>query len=140
MVHYDYNQILGMITLNGVTSFYLGEPAEWVMDYQKYDPTYNPQDWNYIFRGNILYVDENNAQSFIDTMGEYQLKEDEIESFLQEFDDEDIRPLVLIDFDQKNFVNNFYDISFEKYIPRHWKGIFDDPLKYVDKRFIKSWK
>jgi hypothetical protein len=117
--------LLGCIRHKGHYNFYFMPMALWIINYSKYDPTYNPDDWDSIYRDNILTVTDDNVDSFmraidIDRINHEVLAGSNIEDIV-----------FYIDFDTKLFVNGFVEISVEKYLPVGWQGKYDDPLNYL---------
>jgi hypothetical protein len=117
--------LLGCIRHKEQYNFYFMPIAFWIIDYSKYDPTYNPDDWDGVYRDNILIVTDDNVDSFMRA-----IEIDRIEHVtLVESNIEDI--VFYIDFDSKLFVNGFVEISAEEYLPTGWRGRYDDPLNYL---------
>ncbi len=99
------------------------------MDYKSYNPNYDPKEWNEVFRNNILEVNEGKANDFCKAMENQEFLLHDIR--MNKSDGSRFVLSVLIDFDSRLYVNGYYDILLEEYIPKNWVGIFDDPLKHV---------
>lgn len=127
------NYLLGCIKYQSNFNFYLMPLAYWILNYSKYDPTYNPNDWGFVFRNNILNVDDLKIESFIKSI---QIDKVDIESLnFKDYNFDDIF-LFFIDFDSKTFVSFFDDIEIEEYLPdENWKGKFENPINYLPSAF-----
>ena len=123
------NQIIGAVRLNSEWRFYSGATGEWIMDYKSYDPSYDPEKWPNTFRNGILEVDVHNASEFCTAMKEYELTLDDVVETMRE--DKDLSLSILMDFDRKLYVNGYYDMLLEEYVPMGWVGISDDPTKFL---------
>ncbi|MET0637367.1 MAG: hypothetical protein ABWZ25_15155 [Chitinophagaceae bacterium] len=118
--------ILGGIRYSEQCNFYLMPIAYWILNYKKYDPHYNPKDWEFTFRDNLLIITDNDIRDFIKA-----IEVDKIDS--SELTNVKILNIVFyIDFNIKLFVSSFSDIDVEEYLPQDdWEGIFDNPIKYL---------
>lgn len=123
------NFLLGSIKYQGLYKFYLMPLAYWILNYEKYDPTYNPNDWEFVFRDNILNVVDINVTSFLNSIKEDEvfLSNDEVEKYnLKD------QLLFFVDLDKKLFINFFYDVEIEEYLPdSKWTGKFENPINYL---------
>lgn len=122
----EYGYLLGIIKYRDFFNFYLMPIAYWILNIQKYDPDYKPEDWSYIFRNNIENVVDQEIDNFIEA-----IKEDQFDP--KAFNREDL-PVInfYIDFDSKMLVSCYLYTEVERYLPNEdWKGIFDDPQKYL---------
>lgn len=125
------NYLLGSIKHNNQHSYYTMPFAWWVLNHSKYNPTYNPDDWESVFRNNILNVADNEIENYINAIEEdkiYDLtelktiNEDPVYTYLYFF----------IDFDLKTFISHFDDIEIEEYLPdEQWQGFFKDPITFI---------
>ena len=134
----EQDQLLGVIRLNNKYSFFTGGTADWNMDYKKYDPSYNPAEWTYVFRNNILQVDENNAQQYCETMD--KVSAEIVIDTIRQLGASEVILYFLIDFDNKLYINYYFDLSLEDYVPVGWKGLFDNPLNHVPDTIRSIWK
>ena len=121
----DAGYFLGCIRHKDQYNFYFMPIAFWIINYSKYDPTYNPHDWDYFYRNNILIVTDDNVDSFMKAIDVDRITHEALVGS----DIEDIT--FYIDFDTKLFVNGFVEISVEEYLPVGWQGKYDDPLNYL---------
>lgn len=123
---FEEGYILGCIKHKEQCSLYLMPIAYWILNYKKYDPTYNPEDWEFVYRDNILIVSDENIDSYmkaieIDKISPLELPRTEVANLN-----------FYIDFDNKLFVSSFNDIEAEDYLPHDgWRGIYDNPLNYL---------
>lgn len=127
----DY--LFGCIKYKNEYSIYLMPLAEWILNHYKYSPSYNPNEWEYVFRGNILNVTDENVKDFIRAIAvdKIDLKIDgqDLQRVLRE---KEVPFPFFIDLDNKNYISYFYDIEVETYLPDDtWVGIYDDPMKYL---------
>lgn len=141
---------LGVVCYQGKYRFFLEYTAWWILDYASYDPSSlaDGEDNSY-FRNGILVVDEN-ATEFLEAMKEAEISLDDLRRLINEQhqitladeDDDrgDLHLFFWINFDEKLYVSMFFDVEYEKYVPKGWKGVFDDPLKYVPKEIQDIWE
>jgi hypothetical protein len=120
----EENYIFGFIKYKADCSLYLMPIAYWILNYKKYDPSYNPDNWEFIFRDNILVVSDSNIDSFMNA-----IKVDKIQP--DEFSKSTYKLTFFIDFDIKLFVSSFDDIEVEEYVPNNWQGKYADPMVYL---------
>ena len=122
----DY--LLGCIKYNQVYKFYLMPVASWILNYKQYDPLYNPVQWEFVFRDNILNVTDENVSNFLMAIKQYVLDLEYLKAAWNEIPTDLKYLYFLIDFDNKLFVNAFPEIELEKYLPDNkWIGEFNDP-------------
>jgi len=135
-IHID--DIIGAVKINAKWRFFAGIIAEWIMDYQTYDPEYNPDESETSFRNNILLVDESNGEAFCDAMSPYEILKDEIDNVLDKYEGKKL-PLITIDFDNRIFTSVFFDIALEDYIPPKWKGRYIKKLTELPEEIKEIW-
>lgn len=122
----DEGCLLGCIKYNGNCCYYFMPLAYWILDYKRYNPYYKPDDWEFIFRNNILTVDEYNVVSFIKAVESDKIEHDQV------LEIERTSVSFFIDFDTKLFISSFVDVEVEEYLPTGgWRGKYDDPLNYL---------
>lgn len=141
---------LGAVCYQGKYRFFLEHTAWWILDYASYDPSSlaDGEDNSY-FRNGILVVDEN-AEEFLEAMKEAEILLDDLRRLVNKqhkitlADEDDYRGdlqlVFLVNFDEKLYVSMFFDVAYEEYVPKGWKGVFDDPLKYVPKEIQDIWE
>ncbi|HEX8461576.1 MAG TPA: hypothetical protein VF623_09105 [Segetibacter sp.] len=123
---FEEGYILGYIKYNEQCNMYLMPIAYWILNYKKYDPSYNPENWEFVFRENILIVNDSNVENFIkaievDKIYPYDLTKSNPANVV-----------FYVDFDVKLFVSSFNEIEVEDYLPdKDWQGKYDNPTKYL---------
>ena len=127
----DNSYLLGCVKYKNNFSFYLMPIAYWILNYAKYDPSYNPDDWKdgNVFRDDILNVSDENMNPFIQS-----IEIDKIDLNFVAFKEYSFADIFLffIDFNSKIFISYFDDIEIEEYLPdEKWIGKFDNPLNYL---------
>ncbi len=132
--------IIGAVLYNGKWYIYAATIAYWILDTIKYNPTYNPSDWPYIFRNHLYQIDEYNADLYLIAMNEYELSLHELKKLIHKWGTTEYTIEIVINFDDKIYVNGFHEISVEEYIPATWLGIEDDPMEYVSEEIKQIWK
>ena len=107
-------------------SFYFMPIAYWILNYTKYDPGYNPTEWSFVFRDNILLVNDEKIGPYLKA-----IEEDRI--YLEVLTGDNMPGLTFyIDFDSKLFVSSFPYVEVESYLPDEtWEGVNDEPMKYL---------
>jgi len=141
---------LGAVCYQGKYRFFLEHTAWWILDYASYDPSFlaDGEDNSY-FRNGILVVDEN-AEEFLEAMKGAEISLEDLRRLVNQqhkitlADEDDYRGdlqlVFFVNFDEKLYVSMFFDVTYEEYVPRGWKGVFDDPLKYVPKEVKNIWE
>jgi len=139
---------LGVVCYQGKYRFFLDHATYWVLDMATCSPSSLEGDSSY-YRNGILVVDEN-AEEFLEAMKEAEISLDDLcrlvnkqhQFTLADEDDDrgDLHLFFLINFDEKLYVSMFFDVTYEEYVPKGWKGVFDDPLKYVPKEIQDIWE
>jgi len=115
----------GCIKYMDAYNYYLMPIAYWILDNDKYDPDYDPKQWEFVFRNNIMVVHDNDIPAFFNA-----IEIDRVDP--QMFKAKNIRMTIFIDFDTKLFVSSFNEIELENYLPdESWKGLYTDPNKYI---------
>ncbi|WP_343696904.1 hypothetical protein [Flavobacterium sp.] len=128
--------LFGCVKYKNEFSFYLMPIAYWILNHLTYDPEYNPDDWEFVFRGNILNVNDNNIDPFIKYIEVDKIDIDSVN--MSDYRFMDIF-LFFIDFDSKIFISYFDEIDIEEYLPDdQWIGKFEDPINYLSENLIKK--
>jgi len=132
----ENSYLFGCVKYKDKFSFYLMPIAYWILNYAKYDPEYNPSDWEegIVFRDDILNVNDINIEPFIES-----IKVDNIDVDLVNFNDYNFEQIFLffVDFDSKTFISYFDDIEIEEYLPdEKWVGKFENPISYLPKEMV----
>jgi hypothetical protein len=134
----ENSYLFGCVKYKSIYSFYLMPVAYWILNYAKYDRSYNPNDWNDedVFRDDILNVEDKNIERFIQAIQVDKIELNLIASKQYDFRE---RLLFFVDFDSKTFINFFDDIEIEEYLPdEDWVGQFGNPLNHLPEE-LKSY-
>ncbi len=104
----------------------------WILNYAKYDPSFNARAENSDFRKNILNVSDGEIDNYIQAIQEDRVNLDDLKHALST-SQENINLSVFIDFDERLFINGFFDnVEPEEYLPDdHWKGKLGYPIEYL---------
>lgn len=139
---------LAVVCYQGKYRFFLDDATYWVLDMATCSPSSKQSDVSH-YRDGILVVDEN-AGEFLQAIKDseisigklQQLVNQQHQTVLADEDDYrgDLHLFFLINFDEKLYVSMFADVGYEEYVPKGWKGIFDDPLKYLPEEIQSIWK
>lgn len=132
----ETGKLIAAIKYSGRWYFLLGTIGELILDYKRYDPEYDPDKYTAIYRGNILTLDESNAGRFLEVMREYLLSLDQLLQYKKEFPGEPVID-VLIDFDQKFYVNGYAELPLEKYVPRGWRSVLAEPRNHLPPELVQ---
>ncbi len=135
----DPDDLIGAVRYKSKWSIFACTLAEWILDYATYDPGFDSSKSSVEFRNNLLRVDETNAVYFLEAIQEYELTISNIEELFQK-DGANNWPLtIVINFDQKEYINGFSEISIHKYIPDSWNGFEGDPLNFLPSYIRQLW-
>jgi hypothetical protein len=142
MIEQDLQQdeLIGVVRNHSQWRFFAGTLAEWILDYTSYDPSYDPSKWSYVYRGNLLKVDEHVADEFCRVMEVREFFPIDIQRLVKNHGSDKIPLTILVDFDERVFINGFYDLAIENYAPAGWKAYFGSPLDYVPEEIRSLWK
>ena len=89
--------------------------AYWILNYEKYDPSYNPNEWEYVFRNNMLNVTSENINEFLQAIEVDRVYENQFEDL--KAIPNNLKPVYFfVDLDAKQFVSNFPEIEVEEYL------------------------
>lgn len=139
-IHRD--DIVGAIHVNGKWHFCLAYLADWIMDMEMYsghgpvDPREYPigspeRNNNFIFRNNIYTVSESNVKAYIDYLLTLEISTDNAKAIIEHNLLHANRPLVVIDFDKRLFINGTGEVEIHNYVPTGWVGIEGDLVEYI---------
>ena len=118
--------LLGYIKYKENCVAYFMPIAYWILNYEKYDPSYNPNNWKFIFRDNILTVMDYNIEKYLSAIEVDKISMEEVRK------NKNINVTFYIDFDNKLFVSSFNDIEVEEYLPDgNWKGLYGNTQEYL---------
>jgi hypothetical protein len=129
---FENNYLLGCIKYLGRYELYLMPIAYWILNYKKYDPEYDPAKWESVFRDNILNVTDGEITGYLNSITGDKLNLEDMESIMKDGSPEYRQLYFFINFDNKKFVNGFYDIEVEEYLPdQNWDGESGNPIDYL---------
>lgn len=135
----DFDEYIGAVRLSGQWHFYHLILSEWIMDYASYHPDYKPKPGGW--RDNLLYVDENNAEEYLEYFHSREIDSSQIPFTRQDTFTTQPPLTFVIHFDDRVFVNGWFDmIAVHKYTPKHWQAVEDSPYKYVPEAIRALWK
>lgn len=131
--------VVGAIHYKGVWAFYFMPPIYWVTDADYYDPDYNPsKPSDGDFRGGVSKLTSANAETYLEAIKDDYVSPDWVKSNYTIYPN-DLKPVFILDIDNSVFVSKFYDVDYENHVAPGWRGIFDDPLKYMPDESRKIW-
>ncbi len=153
---FENNYLLGCIKHLGQYELYLMPIAWWILNHEKYDPEYHskrksvsfetgygPSKPEPIFRDNILNVTDERIEDYLSSIKEDKLIFEDLKSILTDISEEYRQIYFFIDFDNKVFINGFFDIEVEDCLPDQiWKGEAGEPVNYLPldlKKNIELW-
>jgi hypothetical protein len=134
------DHLLGYIKCNQVYTLYLMPLAWWILNYSKYDPSYNPKTFSYIFRDNILNVSDNEVEKFIRSIAGDKVNPEDFDLAVDI--PANYKSLgFFVDFDDKVFINGLYDnVEIEEYLPDEtWTGKMGFPLEHIPEDLRKPF-
>jgi hypothetical protein len=134
------DHLLGYIKCNQVYTLYLMPLAWWILNYSKYDPSYNPKTFSYIFRDNILNVSDNEVEKFIRSIAGDKVNPEDFDLAVDI--PANYKSLgFFVDFDDKVFINSLYDnVEIEEYLPDEtWTGKMGFPLEHIPEDLRKPF-
>src|ERR1700722_6808053 len=130
---FDDNYLLGCIKFEGKSNLYLMPIGWWILNYQKYDPTYNPTDWDHVYRGNVLNVSDDQIGNFFKAIESDKIEVSTLKLEMDKIPLKYFRVQFYIDFDKKIFVNGYREnVEIEDNLPNNtWKGFLGEPSNYI---------
>jgi hypothetical protein len=132
--------LLGFVKYNDTYELYLMPLGYWILNYKKYDPTYNPDDWEFIYRDSILNVTEHEIEAFMNAINQDRISLSELNKVLSANPERKFDYIyILIDFDQQLFVSAFPEVEIENYLPDNtWNGLFDSPISFLPEEITRQ--
>jgi hypothetical protein len=115
----------------------------WILDYLAYNPKFSLKidpNAKIVAKNNLLAVDETNAEGFLKEIRFYETFPEHIQLAIQRGAEEESQLSVVIDFDNKVYINNYPEEPLQDYIPAHWTGYEGSPLDYVPEEIKDIWK
>jgi hypothetical protein len=152
---FENNYLLGCIKYNDQYTLYLMPIAWWILNYEKYDPEYPSKrksvsyESGYgiskpepVFRDNVLNVTDERIEGYLSSIKDDKLIFEDLKFILKDVSEEYRQVYFFIDFDNKIFINGFFDIGVEEYLPDlTWKGEAGEPINYLPsewRRFVED--
>ena len=128
----EENYLPGFIKYGEAYNLYLMPLAYWILNYAKYDPSFDPKEDGSGFRNGILNVPDGNIPSFIESINGDLINVDDLIRESADYPDSTNIHL-FIDFDAKLFINGMFDnVEPEEYLPDdRWQGKLGYPLDYL---------
>jgi hypothetical protein len=117
--------------------------ASWVLNYLLYNPNLSSlidRNVRKVVQNNLLEVDERNAEEFLTAIETYKTDPTEIQEYILAGYVEGSQLGVVIDFDNKVYINGYSETPLQEYIPAHWTGYEGSPLDYVPDSIKSIWK
>lgn len=128
----ENNYLFGCIRYKDKYKIYLMPIAYWILNYSKYDPAYNPGEWEFVFRDNVLIVTDDRIKDFLRAVEGDSVDLSEQLSEINNIPKKSIEFNFFVDLDEKLFVSSFPDIEVEEYLPDNsWTGKYDNPITYL---------
>jgi hypothetical protein len=132
-------ELPGLVKTGGDWHYALGTVGEWILDYATYDPTYDPQQREPVFRRGLMRVTPSDGPQFLHALSDNEIALADLGDFVRLNSTEESRPTVLVDFDSGRFVSSYYDFSLESHTGRGWAAVFGDPLDAAPSDISKYW-
>jgi hypothetical protein len=139
--NFDELQIIGTIRYQSKWRFFEAPIHSWVLNYLLYNPNLSPLiDLNVeeVTKNNLLEVDETNAENFLNEIETYETFPDNILDYLEAGYDDELS--VVIDFDNRVYINSYPEVPLQTYIPAHWTVYQGSPLDYVPDEIKAIWE
>lgn len=122
----EHGYFAGCIKYQNRYGVYLMPIAYWILNMKSYDPDYDPDDREFVFRNNVIVVNDEVIPDFLSAIEEDKIGYETLKKY------DWLIITFYIDFDTKTFISCFAEIEVEGYLPdESWKGLFDDPGKYI---------
>ena len=110
------NCLLGVIKFKDSYDFYLMPIAWWILNYRKYDPEYEPSNWEAEYRNNILNVTDGEIENFVKAIEVDRLTVEDVISAISAIPPEYTRIVFLL-----ILIISYSSVDF---MILNWKGIF----------------
>jgi hypothetical protein len=144
--NYDFDGVylVGAIKYQSEWRFFDAPVASWVLNYRPFNPKFSlliDPNAQKVAQKNLLEVDETKAKEFLMAMEEtHETDPTEIQEYILAGYEEGSQIAVVIDFDNKVYVNGYSETPLQNYIPAHWSGYEGSPLDYVPDSIKSIWK
>jgi hypothetical protein len=139
--NFDEPKIIGAIRYHSEWRFFEAPVTSWVLNHHSYNPMLSDMiDRNIkkVTRNNLLEVDETNAENFLNAIETYETFPDNILDYLEAGYDDELS--VVIDFDNRVYINSYPEVPLQTYIPSHWTVYQGSPLDYVPDEIRAIWE
>ncbi len=123
-------ELPAIVRVRGAWFVVLATHGELILDYQSYDPTYDPSQWEADPLGGLLRVEPRHGFRFLANLDERVFPIGAARGMVA-LNGERARPVVLVDFDTGIFVSSHYDQALETLCGEAWAGSFGDPLREI---------
>lgn len=124
-------ELPGVVRVDGEFHYLLLFVAEWILDYDAYDPSHPAgDDDDGHFRQGLWVVDPADGRRFLDAVRDYEIPGEQLDA-LSAVNGLRSRPQVFVDFDTGRQYSWFFDIAVETYAGRAWEASFGDPLPHL---------
>lgn len=127
---------LGVAVYHRVPYLISGILAEFILEYQAYDPVFSASASAKTFRGGVLNLTPDNVPQFLRALKARPLSREEVRALVDSSNIPEF--LVFIDFDVRRYVHSYYDLPLEDYIPTGWHGNLGDPCSAL-KNWYSQW-
>lgn len=132
-------ELPGVVRVDGEFHYLLLFVAEWILDYDAYDPSHpTGADENGHFRNGLWVVGPGDGRRFLAAVDEFEVASDQLDA-LSAVNGLRSRPQVFIDFDTGRQVSWFYDIAVETYAGAGWDARFGDPVPLLPTETQERW-
>lgn len=133
------DDLIGAVRHQHVWRLFAGTVAEWILDYPRYDPSFDPAQSKVDFRNNLLRVDETNAAEFCEAMKPYELLAQDIQQLVETGEIVNWPLMIMLDFDNKVLVNEFREVPIHEYVPAGWTAYEDLAIARVPESIQALW-
>lgn len=133
------DDLIGAVHHQGNWRLFSGTVAEWILDYPRYDPGFKSVQGEAVFRNNLLRVDETNAAEFCEAMEPYELFAEDVRRLVETGEAVNWPLMVVINFDNKVFVNGFSEVPIHEYVPAGWTAYEDIASEHVPESIRALW-
>ena len=128
-----------LVVVDGHCFYVVATPGELIMDYPAYDPSFDTDDPEYVFRNGLHVVGPSDGHRFLESLGRSPHRIDELGPILSEYGPDRTRPIVLIDFDNATFTSSFFDQALEDEVGAGWTGSYADPMQHASPELQAIW-
>jgi len=123
ILHSNSTSIVSYVIKNGIGVWYYCEIEYWMM--------IGWSQWGIDLSKDIVAIEE----AFLAVLQKYRVERTDLETMYREVDSENqaffLRPLVVADFDKRQFFSNYFDRLLETMVLEGWTGTFCDVLDKI---------